>query len=89
MGISVLDPAEGALRDPRKFFLTNNLRFVKKVWSSSKLSALEKNMQIPKTLHFVCISLILCAFCGVFKNYRVSVFWIQQEELCGIQENFS
>ena len=51
MGISVLDTAEGALRDPRKFFLTNNLRLVKKVVSSSKLSALMKNMEIQKILY--------------------------------------
>jgi hypothetical protein len=68
MGISVLDPAEGALRDPRKIFLTNNLRFVKKVWSSSKLSALEKNMQNPKNLTFCVYISHFCAFCGVFKQ---------------------
>jgi len=47
-----LDLAEGALQDPRKFFLTNNLRFVKKVLSSSKLSALMKKYGNPKNHTF-------------------------------------
>jgi len=69
MGISVLEPAGGALRDPRKFFLTNNLRFVKKIWSSSKLSALVKNMQIPKISHFVYTSLILTRLYEILDDF--------------------
>jgi len=49
MGLCVLDPAEGALRDPRKFFLTNNLRLVKKVVSSSKLLVHMEKLEIQKS----------------------------------------
>ena len=59
MGISVLEPTGGALRDPRKFFLTNNLRFVKKVLSSSKLSANMKKRGNSKIIHLTHISHIL------------------------------
>jgi len=52
MGISVLDPAGGALRDPRKIFLTKNLRLVKTNFSSSKLSAHMKKHENPKNLTF-------------------------------------
>jgi len=52
MGISVLDPAEGALPDPRKFSSTNNLRLVKKNFSSSKLSAHMKKYENHGILTF-------------------------------------
>jgi hypothetical protein len=52
MDISVLDPAEGALRDPRKFFLTNNLRLVKKVLSSSNFSAHMKKHENHRMVTF-------------------------------------
>jgi len=84
MGISVLEPAGGALRDPRKFFLTNNLRFVKKVLSSSKLSANMKKRGNSKIIHLTHISHILTRLYDVLDDLWESVFWIQQKVLCGI-----
>jgi len=86
----VLIPAEGALRDPRKNFLTNNLRFVKKVLSSSKLSANMKKRGNSKNHTFdTYISHFDTIIWHFWSILHVSVFWFQQRVLCGIQENFS
>jgi len=57
--ISILDQAKGALRDPRKIFLTNNLRLVKKVLSSSNFSA---HMKKHENHGIVTFSYILSNF---------------------------
>jgi len=61
MDISVLDPAEGALRVPRKIFLTNNLRLVKKIFTSGKLIAHMKKHENPKTLYLI----VYLPYCGI------------------------
>jgi len=86
--ISVFDPAEGALRDPRYFPLTNNLRLVKKNFSSSKLSALMKKHENPKISQFAPYISHLIRFSDILHGLWVSVFLIQHKVLCGIQDIF-
>jgi len=51
-GASVLDPGQCALRDPRKFSWTKNLRRVKKVFISVKLTAHMKKHEKSKIVQF-------------------------------------
>ena len=68
-------PTQGALRDPRYFSWTNNLRLVKRNLSSSKLTALVRNTKIQKSHNYVQKSFIMSHISGIIHVFRVSVFF--------------
>ena len=84
-----MDLAEGALQDPRKFFLTNNLRFVKKVLSSSKLSALMKKYGNPKNRTFrVYIAQFDAYFVIIYTVLGYKCFGSSRRCSAGSKKNF-
>ena len=83
--ICVFDPAEGALRDPRYFSVTNNLRFVKKNFGSSKLPALVKNTQIRKSHAFVHIPPVMSLIIDILQFFSICIY-NPHKVLCGISD---
>jgi len=88
MDISVLGPAEGALRDPRYFSSTNNLRLVKNISAPANSQLLWRNMKIKKT-HIWLIYLSFIRFTVTFSCfYGYQCFGSSRRCSAGSKKNF-
>jgi len=75
IGTSVFDPGQCALRDPRKFSWTKNLRQVKKVFISVKLTAHMKKHENPEIARFDPYTPYFGTICDISHYFGVnSVF---------------